>query len=153
MITFEDRRFYYCDVKTLNLLPSVLASTEAEKRGCDEAVFHRGNIVTECAHSNVSILKDGVLITHPTDNLLLPGITRRHLLDACTVLGIPYEEREFTLEELSAADEIIVTSTTKLAKTAKTLNGISVGGKDEKNANLLCTYLENELLQFADACK
>ena len=50
VITFEDKRFHYCNVKTLNLIPSCLAATSAKKAGCKEAIFHRGNIVTECAH-------------------------------------------------------------------------------------------------------
>lgn len=148
LVTFEDKRFEYCDIKTLNLLPSVLASTYAEENGCGEAVFHRGEIVTECAHSNISILKGGKLITHPTDNHILPGITRRHLLSAARKLGIPIEERAFTLEELFLADEVLVTSTTKLIARGTVLDGKAVGGADEDNLNrlsdeLLREYFEN----------
>ena len=74
----EDQRYLYCNIKTLNLLPSVLAAQKAEAEGCDESVFHRGEVVTECAHSNCSILKNGVLKTHPNDHYILPGIATSH---------------------------------------------------------------------------
>ena len=74
LLTQEDTRFFHCNIKTLNLLPSVMAAQKAKEAGCQEAVFHRGDRVTECAHSNCHILKDGRLITAPLDNLILPGI-------------------------------------------------------------------------------
>ncbi|MCQ2553343.1 MAG: aminotransferase class IV, partial [Clostridia bacterium] len=62
LITCEDTRYYHCNIKTLNLIPNVMASQKAKDAGCKEAVFYReGGRVTECAHSNVHILKDGVL--------------------------------------------------------------------------------------------
>ena len=150
LVTFEDKRFGYCDIKTLNLLPSVLASTYAEKNGCDEAVFHRGDIVTECAHSNISILKDGKLVTHPADNRILPGITRRHLISACEKLGIAVLERPFTLEELLCADEVIVTSTSKLIAPAKTLDKHPVGGRDKERLTALARALLDEFYAETD---
>lgn len=144
LVTFEDKRFEYCDIKTLNLLPSVLASTYAHGRGCDEAVFHRADTVTECAHSNLSILKDGVLYTHPTDSHILPGITRRHLILAAKKLGISVKEEPFTLEELTNADEILVTSTTKLIAGANLLDGKPVGGGDTDNLKRLSKALLDE---------
>ena len=130
LITVEDTRFFHCNIKTLNLLPIVMASKKAVAAGCDEVVFHRGDIVTECAHSNVSILKDGVFKTHPTDHFILPGITRMHLIQECKKLLIPVDETPFTLEELFDADEIIVSSTSKLCSAACELDGKPVGGKD-----------------------
>ena len=111
LITREDTRFFHCDIKTLNLIPSVMAAQEAEEKGCQETVFYRpGGRVTECAHSNVHILKGGTLYTAPADNLILPGIARAHLLRACKALGIPAREEPYTLEDLRNADEILVTS-------------------------------------------
>ena len=130
LITVEDTRFFHCNIKTLNLLPNVMASQKAVAAGCDEVVFHRGDIVTECAHSNVTILKDGVFKTHPTDHFILPGITRMHLIQECKKLLIPVDETPFTLEELFDADEIIVSSTSKLCSAACELDGKPVGGKD-----------------------
>lgn len=129
VITLEDTRFFHCNMKTLNLIPTVLASQKAAAAGADEAVFHRGDEVTECAHSNISIIKDGVLITHPADNLILAGVARGHLLHFCKEFGIPVRERAFTLEEMYAADEIIVTASGTLCRPVGEIDGKAVGGK------------------------
>lgn len=126
LITWEDTRYLHCDVKTLNLIPSVMAAQAAEEKGCTEVVQHRGERVTEGAHSNIVIVKDGRLITAPLDNLILPGITRMHLLQLAKQCGIPYEERIFTLDELRAADEILVTSSSALCLRAEELDGAAV---------------------------
>ena len=97
-ITVEDKRFFYCNIKTINLLPAVLANEQAMKAGCDEAIFHRGERVTECSHSNVHILKNGTLYTAPCDELILPGITRAHRIAQCKAMGIPVIEEPFTVQ-------------------------------------------------------
>ena len=130
LITVEDTRFFHCNIKTLNLLPNVMASQKAVAAGCDEVVVHPGDNVTEGAHTNVSKLKDGVFNTPPTPPFILPGITRMHLIQECKKLLIPVDETPFTLEELFDADEIIVSSTSKLCSAACELDGKPVGGKD-----------------------
>ena len=130
VITVEDTRFLHCNVKTLNLLPSVIAAQRAEEAGCSEVIFHRGQRVTECAHSNVNILRNGTFITPPLDNLILPGTTRRHYLEICSRIGVPYEEREFTLDELFSADEILITSAGTLGVPVCEIDGRAVGGRD-----------------------
>lgn len=129
VITYEDKRFYYCNCKTLNLIPSCLGITEASRKGCKEAIFHRGDIVTECAHSNVSIFKDNTVITHPLDDKVLPGTARIRLLAFAQKLGYKVEEREYTLDELMCADEIVVHSTGSFCIPVKTVDGKAVGGK------------------------
>ena len=129
LITLEDKRFLYCNVKTLNLIPSVLYAKETDKAGCDEAVLHRGARVTDCAHSNVSILKVGVFRTAPTDEYILPGIARAHLIKMCNRFGIPVEETPFTVSEMMEADEIIVSSSGSFCLAAETIDGKPVGGK------------------------
>ena len=134
-----------CDIKTLNLIPSVMASQKAKEAGCAEAVFYRpGGRVTECAHSNIHILKNGTLYTAPTDHLILPGIARAHLLRACRALGIPFREQAFSLKELFEADEIIVTSSSNLCLRADQIDGIKAGGRDYLLYNQLREYLLNE---------
>ena len=143
LISLEDNRFKLCNIKTLNLIPSVLANQRAVEQGCDEAVLHRGSRVTECAHSNISILKDGVLQTAPTDELILPGITRKHLLALAKEHGIPVVEKPFSMVELMNADEVIVTSSSALCMKAESIDGIPVGGKDPQHLKLLQdAYLE-----------
>jgi len=130
LISTEDTRFYHCNIKTLNLIPSVMAAEKAKKAGVDETVFYRpGGRVTECAHSNCHIIKDGKLITAPTDNLILPGIARAHLIRMCKKLEIPVSETPYTLEEMYHADEVLVTSSSNLCLHANELDGRPVGGK------------------------
>ena len=130
LITMEDTRFLHCNIKTLNLIPSVMASEKAKEAGCQETIFYRkGGRVTECAHSNCHILKDGKLYTAPTDNLILPGIARAHLIRMCKKLEIPVSETPYYLEDVFQADEIIVTSSSNLCLHACELDGKPVGGK------------------------
>lgn len=143
LISMEDIRFKLCNIKTLNLIPSVLANQRAVEHGCDEAVLHRGSRVTECAHSNISILKDGILRTAPTDELILPGVTRKHLLALAREHQIPVEEKPFSMVELMNADELIVTSSSALCIPVESVDGIPVGGKDPVRLKLLQdAYLE-----------
>lgn len=128
LITTEDRRYGFCHIKTVNLLPNVLASHEADEAGADEAVFLRDGRVTECAHSNLSILVGRTLYTHPTDGRILPGITRHRLLDLCRHLGVAVREEAFGIEALMQADDVLVSSTSKLCMRAKTVDGTAVGG-------------------------
>lgn len=137
----EDKRYQYCNIKTLNLIPSVLAAQKAKEKGCDETVFYRGDIVTECAHSNIHILKDGKFITHPADEYILPGIARTHLIEACCALNIPVEQRPFTLAELFNADEVIVSSSGDLCNSAYELDGRVIGGRDEATLEKIQQYI------------
>lgn len=130
LITVEDTRFFHCNIKTLNLIPSVMATQKAKDAGCQEAVFYRpGGRVTECAHSNVHIIKDGKLYTAPTDNLILPGIARAHLIRMCKKLEIAVSETPYTLDDLFAAEEVLVTSSSNLCLHANEIDGKPVGGK------------------------
>lgn len=129
VITYEDKRFYYCNIKTLNLIPSCLSATAANRKGCSEAIFIRDGIVTECAHSNVSIIKNGAVITHPLDDKILPGTARLRLLAFAEKLGYKTEEREYTLDELMNADEVIVHSTGSFCIPVNHVDGKPVGGK------------------------
>lgn len=138
LVSYPDRRYGYCHIKTLNLLPGVLASSYAEGLGADEAVFMRGDTVTECAHSNISILKGGELITHPTDMQILPGITRAKLIQICREIGIPVREREFTRTELLRSDAALVTSSSKLCLMAKSMDGIPLRLRAMEHAEAIC---------------
>lgn len=143
LMTKEDTRFFHCNIKTLNLIPAVIASQEALENGCDETVLHRGDRVTECAHSNVHIIKNGVFVTAPTDHLILPGIARAHLIKACKKLGIGVDETPFTVEEMMNADEVIVSSSGSLCLAAEIIDGKRVGGK----APTLLKALQDEVLR------
>ncbi len=137
-ITKEDIRFEMCDIKTLNLLFNCLAQQEAKEAGCYEAILHRGERVTEGSHSGVSILRDGRFITPPLDRFILPSVTRKHYIELCTGLGIRVEERPFTLEELFAADEVIIMSSTAVCNVCEKIDGRPVGGKAPELVEALC---------------
>ena len=128
-ITVEDKRFFYCNIKTINLLPAVMANEKAMEAGCDEAIFHRGERVTECSHSNVHILKNGTLYTAPCDELILPGITRAHRIAQCREMGIPVIEEPFTVREMMEADEVFFTSASALCCRIEEIDGQKVGGR------------------------
>ena len=129
LILHEDLRHQICNIKTLNLVANILTLEKARQAGCHEAVLHRNGRVTECTRSNVSIISNGVFRTAPTDNLILPGISRARLIIHCKKLGIPVEETPFNTDELIDADEVIVSSSGALCVPAKSIDGKQVGGK------------------------
>ncbi|MDR0629675.1 MAG: aminotransferase class IV [Treponema sp.] len=148
LITVEDTRFLHCNIKTLNLLPNVLASEKAKQAGCTEAVFYRGNRVTEGSHTNVHILKEGILHTAPRDNLILPGISRAHIITHCGKLNIPVLEKPFTREELFEADEIMISSASTFCMSASHIDGRQVGGKAPELLRTLQEALLDEFHRF-----
>lgn len=150
-VSFEDKRFEYCNVKTLNLLPNVLAAQNAAEHGGQEAVFVRDGNVTESAHSNIHILKGGALITHPADEHILPGIARKHLIAKCHELGIPVEERLYTLDELKGADEVIISASSTFGIRVAHVDGQPVGGKDPATYGRLRDALEREFEDYIAA--
>lgn len=148
LITFKDNRYGYCNIKTTNLLPSVLSATKADLQGCDEAIFVRGKYVTECSKSNISILKQGRIITHPASNRILAGITRNHLKICCEQIGVRFIEKKFTVKEMLEADEIIVTGTGKLCRRVGKINHNNVGGGDLVLFDKIRDYLFDEYYSF-----
>jgi len=137
LASIEDLRFAYCNIKTTNLMPNVFAAQKATSLGATEALFHRGERVTEAAHSSILMLQDGRLVMPPLDGYILPGITRAILKELCEKNGIPTEVRIFTVDELKAADEIILCSTTKNVLYVFEIDGEAVGGKDRVLAERL----------------
>ncbi len=135
-VTEPDRRFYYCNIKTLNLLPSVLYAHKAEECGVYETILYReGGRVTECSHANCAIIKDGVFKTAPADELILPGVARAHMIRACRELGIKVCEEPYTVSELMEADEVIIMSTSGPFMLCRNVDGKPVGGKDQATAD------------------
>lgn len=108
----DDVRWSRCDIKSLMLLPNVLALAEAREAGADDAIFVRDGIVTESTSRNVLIAAGGELLTHPADGHILHGTTRRLVIDLARELGITVHETAFDAEALRAADEVMLCSTT-----------------------------------------
>jgi D-alanine transaminase len=111
-ITFPDIRWLRRDIKSINLLPNILARQKAVQCGVYEAILvEEGGTVTEGAATNVFAVIDGVLRTHPTGPRILPGITRGLVIETAREIGIAVEERAFRRGEMFAADEVFLTGT------------------------------------------
>jgi D-alanine transaminase len=125
--TMLDIRWQRCDIKAIALLPSVLAAQQAKENGALETIMHRDGLVTECAASNVFIVRDGTIATPKADNRVLNGINRQVAIKLALDLGLIVEERDVPLTELQSADEIWVTSTTKEIAPITRLDNAPVG--------------------------
>lgn len=113
VITYPDIRWGRCDVKSISLLPNILAKEEAVKHKAREAILVNGEgMVTEASHSNAYIVKDGILITHAADNHILNGVRRQALMEIAAKHQIRFEERPYSAQELRNADEVFLTSAT-----------------------------------------
>jgi branched-chain amino acid aminotransferase len=100
-----------CRHKTTNLLTSILLKEEAgSKSAHDSIVFNTDGYVTECIVSNIFMVADGSVITPSLDTNILPGITRKTVLDICKDSGIPAKEEFFKIETLIKADEVFITN-------------------------------------------
>ncbi|MFC0188697.1 D-amino-acid transaminase [Fictibacillus aquaticus] len=108
----DDIRWLRCDIKSLNLLGNTMAKRQAADHNCQEAILHRDGTCTEGSSSNLYIVKDSVLQTHPANNLILNGITRQAILKIAHEKGIEVKEEPFTVKDLAAADEVFISSTT-----------------------------------------
>lgn len=151
LVTTPDLRHHMLNIKTLNLLGSVLGMEKAYAAGCDEVVFHRDGRVTECAANNVSILKDGVFRTAPTDNLILPGISRKHLIIHCKELGVPVDETPFQVEDLFTADEVIISGSGEICSIATEIDGKPVGGKARELAEKIQETVYKEFEDYINS--
>ncbi len=107
----EDVRWLRCNIKSLNLLPNVLAKETAVKNNCFEAILHRGEMITEGSSSNVFVVKENKLYTHPADNYILNGITRQTVLEICEKNDIEVVEQAFNKDFLLTADEAFLSVT------------------------------------------
>jgi len=151
LILHEDIRHQICYIKTLNLAANIFILEKARQAGCLEAVLHRNGRITECTRSNISIITNGVFRTAPTDNLILPGISRARLIVHCQRLGIPVEEIPFSIDELFNADEIIVSSSGALCAPASSIDGVPVGGKAPDLLNSLRDSIMDEFNSMVNA--
>lgn len=126
-ITMPDIRWLRCDIKTIQLLPNVMAKQAAVERGAIEAIMVRNGIVTEGSHANVFAVVNGVLRTHPTNNFILPGITRAVVLELARTFELSIREEPVTEAELASAEEIFLTGTTTDVMPIVSMNGDPVG--------------------------
>ena len=128
LLAVADERWHRCWIKSIALLPNVLAKNEAIAAGADEAVFVDRGVVSECAASNLFAVIDGRLVTHPVGARVLPGITRAILLQCARKLDVAVEERPLKEKEAIGADELFITSTTREMSWVGTWNSLTVAG-------------------------
>ena len=128
-ITLPDQRWARCDIKSVSLLPNILAKEQARRAGALEAILYdHQEIVTEGTSTSVFIVDaEGTLRTRPLSHSILPGCTRAALIADLAASNIPYEERAFSLSELRAAREIFLTAATTFVKPITMLDGAPVG--------------------------
>jgi D-alanine transaminase len=112
-VTLDDIRWDYCNVKAITLLPNVLLRQQAVDAEAAEAILIKNGFATEGAASNLFIVRGDLLITPPKSPSLLPGITRDLILELAASHGIPFREADIPLGELTGADEIWLTSSTR----------------------------------------
>lgn len=143
-ITVPDTRWARCDIKSIALLPNVLANQQARETGAHEALFVRDGVVLEGSQSNLFAVLDGVLVTYPRCNYILPGITRQLALQLAADLGIPNQEEPIRLDQLWAAEELFLTGTTTEIMPIKTVDGrpIGTGAPGPITRSLLAAYRE-----------
>lgn len=127
VITQPDVRWLRCDIKTIQLLPNVLARQAATEAGASEAVFVRDGVLTEGTHTTVFGVIDGVLRTHPLSPLVLPGVTREVVLELARDGGIPVREAPIRAADVPNASELFLTGTTTDVTPIVSIDGGSVG--------------------------
>jgi D-alanine transaminase len=149
VITVPDNRWARVDIKTVGLLPNVLARQAAVEQGAHEAWYvDKDGVVTEAASANAWIVTaDGMLLTRPADHAILRGITRTVLLDAIAQQGIRFAERPFTLEEAYAALEAFVTAASQIVLPVVRIDGRAIG---DGKPGPIATALRREFHRYAE---
>jgi D-alanine transaminase len=127
VITAADIRWLRCDIKSTSLLAAVMLREQAERAGAIEVILIREGLVTEGAASNIFLARDGVLVTPPKGQFILPGITRDLVLELAREHGIPVQERNVQQSELLQAQEVWITSSTNEIKPVASIDGAAVG--------------------------
>ena len=151
VITHPDLRWGRCDLKTLNLLPNVLAAQAAKEQGAFEAMLIRDGVVTEGAKTNFFGVVDGTLRTHPCDSHILPGITRSVLRDLAAEIGIDVDETPIAEDEIPGISELFLTGTTTDVMPVVQLDGRFVGdGKPGELTTKLQRVLAESLASGGD---
>jgi D-alanine transaminase len=126
-VTVPDRRWSRVDIKTIALLPNVLAQQAAVDAGVGDALMVRDGIALEGAHSNFFAVFGETVVTHPKSNVILPGITRGYVVEMAQEMGLRVEERAIQIEELARADEAFFTGTTTEVRPTVRIDGRPVG--------------------------
>ena len=112
-ITRDDIRWSQCDTKATSLLANIMFAQEAKNHGVEEVILIRNGIVTECSSSNLFLVKNNCIYTHPKGPYILPGITRKLIIDCAKYCDIEVKEITFNKDSLMDADEVWISSSTR----------------------------------------
>jgi D-alanine transaminase len=150
VVTVPDNRWERVDIKSVSLLPNVLAKQTAREQGAREAWFvDREGRITEGSSSNAWIVtRDGKVVTRHADHAILSGITRAVVQDVLAAQGLKLEERPFTLEEAHAAREAFLTSASQIVLPVVKIDGRPVGNGAP---GLVATALRRDFHRHAEA--
>ncbi|MGH9203812.1 MAG: aminotransferase class IV, partial [Vicinamibacterales bacterium] len=152
VVTYPDYRWSRCDLKTVNLLPAVMAKQFASDHDCFEAVFVREAVVTEGSHTNFFGVIGGEVRTYPNSNYVLPGVTRDVVIELARDLAIPVSETPIYRHEIALLDECFLTGTTTDVMPVVSIDGIPVGnGRPGPIAMRLYEALAGRLVAAASA--
>ncbi|MBE0465705.1 MAG: aminotransferase class IV [Candidatus Desulforudis sp.] len=144
-VTVPDIRWGMCHVKATSLMANIMAGHRARQNGADEAIFVRDDgTVTEAYASNVFIVRDGEVWTHPLNNRILGGITRQFVLELCSGLGVPFREAVVTREEMRGAGEVFLTNSVHEVRAAVEIDGrpVADGRPGPVTGRLIQAYKE-----------
>lgn len=149
VITVPENRWDRVDIKTVGLLPNVLAREYAKRQGAQEAVFvDQDGHVKEGAATNVWIVtKEGTLVTRPAEHGILRGVTRTTVMDLAAKLGLAVEERSFSVDEVRSAREMFITAATTLVMPVVVMDGQTIGNG---HPGLVAPQLRNAFFAVAE---
>lgn len=149
VITQPDIRWKRCDIKSISLLPNVLAKQAAVDANAVETwLINEDNIVTEGSATNAFIVdQNNIVRTHPANNYILGGITRDNVLALARKEGISVEERPFTLDEAFKAKEAFITSTTKAVMPVTSIDGRAIADGKAGEVTMQLMYFYNQYIE------
>jgi D-alanine transaminase len=123
----DDIRWERCDIKSIALLPNTMCFQEALEKGFFECAFVKNGIITECSHSNIFFVINGVLFTHPETNQVLSGITRKNIIRIARKAGIPVKEEAVRQEILNKVGEAFISNTSGEVTPVIAVNDLVIG--------------------------
>jgi D-alanine transaminase len=145
VITAPDRRWHYCNIKSLNLLGNAIAKKEAQRAGADEAILVSGGFIREGSASSFFVVRHGAVITHPLDEHILPGVVRDRVIGLAIESRIRVDERPLREAELFALEEAFITSTTQGVMPVSEIDGRVIGNSRRGEITTLLQQQFDEL--------
>ena len=144
-ITYKDLRWKRRDIKTVSLLANVLAKKEAVRKNAYEAILIDKGKITEATASNVWIVKNNKLFTHPTNTDILKGVTRESIKRIIKTNKLQLNEKSFTIKQLYNADEVFITSSSSFVTPIIKIDSKIINNGKIGNISLKLAMLYEEL--------